>query len=171
MYRNYDGAKSAFGDVSVSAAGPNPDNVAVFAATRTSDGALTIMIVSKYLSGNTPVTAALTNFTAGSAASVYQLTSANTITRLADITPQGNALSLTVPSPSVTLLVVPGAGSRCDLNQDGYVDIVDLQLLINVILGVVPFADRYDVNRDGLVNVVDFQVLVNVVLGVAPCPA
>src|SRR5207248_4114337 len=53
MYRNYDGNKSAFGDTSVSATGPNPDNVAVFAAQRTSDSALTVMAISKYLSGST----------------------------------------------------------------------------------------------------------------------
>ena len=34
MYRHYDGNKSTFGDVSVAATGPNPDNVAVFAAQR-----------------------------------------------------------------------------------------------------------------------------------------
>ena len=58
MYRNYDGNKSTFGDVSVSASGPNPDNVAVFAAQRSSDNALTIMVISKYLSGATPVSIA-----------------------------------------------------------------------------------------------------------------
>src|SRR2546430_13750006 len=50
------GAKSAFGDTSVSAGGPNPDDVAVFAAQRSSDGALTVMIVAKVLSGATPAT-------------------------------------------------------------------------------------------------------------------
>ena len=32
LYRNYDGAKSTFGDTSISAVTPNPDNVAAFAA-------------------------------------------------------------------------------------------------------------------------------------------
>ena len=41
MYRNYDGSGAAFGDTSVSATGPNPDNVSVFAAVRSSDGAVT----------------------------------------------------------------------------------------------------------------------------------
>jgi hypothetical protein len=74
MYRNYDGNQSSFGDVSVSAGGPNPDNVAVFAAQRTSDNALTVIVISKYLSGTTPVSIALNNFastgvaTAGKAA-------------------------------------------------------------------------------------------------------
>jgi len=31
MYRNYDGNDSTFGDTSVSATGPNPDNVSAFA--------------------------------------------------------------------------------------------------------------------------------------------
>ena len=32
MYRNYDGSKSTFGDTSVSATVPNPDNLSAFAA-------------------------------------------------------------------------------------------------------------------------------------------
>jgi hypothetical protein len=53
MYRNYDGAHSKFGDISVSASGPNPDTVATFAALRSSDGALTVMVVAKYLADST----------------------------------------------------------------------------------------------------------------------
>ena len=41
MFRNYDGNRSAFGDVSVRAlATANPDNLSVFAAERSTDGAL-----------------------------------------------------------------------------------------------------------------------------------
>ncbi len=69
MYRNYDGNRSTFGDVSVSAAVLNPDNVAAFAARRTSDGALTVMVISKYLSGTTPVSI----FSASGTAQVYQI--------------------------------------------------------------------------------------------------
>ncbi len=49
LYRNYDGNKSTFGDTSVAAAVPNPDTVSAFAAQRASDGALTVMVISKYL--------------------------------------------------------------------------------------------------------------------------
>ena len=55
MYRNYDGARSTFGDISISTSVPNPDNVAAFAALRSSDNALTLMVVYKYVSGNTPM--------------------------------------------------------------------------------------------------------------------
>src|SRR6266700_5510022 len=67
LYRNYDGNKSTFGDVSVAASVANPDNVAAFAATRASDGALTVMLVGKYLTGSTPVTVNVANFTGNGA--------------------------------------------------------------------------------------------------------
>ncbi|GAB4453829.1 MAG: glycoside hydrolase family 44 protein [Armatimonadaceae bacterium] len=106
MYRNYDGNKSAFGDVSVACAAPNPDTLSAFAAQRTSDGALTVMVISKALSGNTPVTLNLANYSAGSAAQIWQLTSANTISRLSDVAVSGGAVKLTVPAQSVTLVVL-----------------------------------------------------------------
>jgi len=111
IYRNYDGAKSTFGDVSVSATGPNPDNVATFAAQRTSDGALTVMVISKYLSGTTPVTVNLANFTAAGTVQVYQLTSANAITRLADLSVAGSSVTFTAPAQSISLLVLPKSGT------------------------------------------------------------
>jgi PKD repeat protein len=110
IYRNYDGNKSAFGDTSVAASGANPDNVAVFAAQRSSDSALTVMVISKYLSGTTPVTVAVSNFSAAGTAQVYQLTSANAINRLADLSVAGSAVSFTAPAQSITLLVLPKSG-------------------------------------------------------------
>src|SRR5256885_696176 len=107
MYRNYDGNKSAFGDTSVAVTGPNPDSVAVFAAQRSSDSALTVMVISKYLSGSTPVSIALNNFASAGTAEVYQLTSANAITRLSDLSFGGSTASFTAPAQSITLLVLP----------------------------------------------------------------
>jgi PKD repeat protein len=107
MYRNYDGAKSTFGDVSVSAAGPNPDNVAVFAAQRTADGSLTVMVINKYLSGATPVNLAVNNFANNGTAQIYQLTSSNVINRLADLAFTGSTASFTAAAQSVSLLVFP----------------------------------------------------------------
>ena len=107
IYRNYDGNKSTFGDTSVSASGPNPDNVAVFAAQRTADSALTVMVINKYLSGNTPVSLALNNFAGNGTAQVYQLTSSNAITRLTDLSFSGTAPAFTAPPQSITLLIFP----------------------------------------------------------------
>jgi PKD repeat protein len=111
MYRNYDGNKSTFGDTSISATGPNPDNVAVFAAQRSSDNALTVMVIAKYLSGTTPVSISLANFTPSGTAQVYQLTSANAINRLTDLNFSGSTVSFTAPAQSITLLVLPKSGA------------------------------------------------------------
>ena len=63
MYRNYDSQKSTFGDTSVLASGPNPDNVAcIRARSGVRIGALTIMVVSKYLTGTAPLVVNLTNY-------------------------------------------------------------------------------------------------------------
>jgi len=106
MYRNYDGNRSTFGDVSVSAAVLNPDNVAAFAAQRTSDGALTVMVISKYLSGTTPVSIAINNFSGSGTAQVYQLAAANLINRLSDLS-FTSTVNLTLPPQSITLFVIP----------------------------------------------------------------
>jgi hypothetical protein len=111
LYRNYDGNRSAFGDTSVGAAVPNADVVAAFAATRTSDGALTVMAINKALSGSTSATITFANFAARGIAQPWQLTSANSITRLADVAFGGGAFTVMLPPQSITLLVVPAAAS------------------------------------------------------------
>jgi PKD repeat protein len=116
MYRNYDGNRSTFGDVSVKATSTaNADNLSVFAAERSSDGALTVMVISKVLSGATPVAINLTNVSAAPGAQRWQLTSSNAITRLADVGVSGGVLSTSVPAQSVTLLVI--ASSRGSISQ------------------------------------------------------
>ncbi|MGA3047448.1 MAG: glycoside hydrolase family 44 protein [Terracidiphilus sp.] len=111
MYRNYDGKLSTFGDTSVSATVANPDNLSAFAATRASDGALTVMVVNKQ-QGSTPVTVSLANFANTGTAQAYQISSATqtSITSLGSVTIANNAISTSVPSQSVTLFVIP-AGS------------------------------------------------------------
>jgi len=109
MYRNYDGNKSIFGDISVSATGPNPDNLSVFAAERSVDAALTIMVISKYLSGNTPATVNLANFPHNGTAQVWQLSATNAINRLADLSFASNSFTATLPPQSITLFVLPMA--------------------------------------------------------------
>ena len=112
MYRNYDGNRSEFGDNSVLAGVPNPDNLSAFAAVRSSDGALTVMVISKVLSGGTPVTLSLANFSGSGAAQAWQLTSSNTIARLTDLSYSGASLTTTVPPQSITLFVLPAGVSN-----------------------------------------------------------
>jgi hypothetical protein len=106
MYRNYDGHGHGFGDVSVAANVANPDDLSAFAAVRTSDGRLTVMVVNKALSGTTTAQVNLANFAAGARAEAYQLANLR-FARLADVAIGGATLSLDVPAKSVTLLVIP----------------------------------------------------------------
>ena len=107
MYRNVDGAGNGFGDTSVSTTMPNSDNLAAFGAVRTKDNSLTVMLVNKVLSGNTPVSVKFSNFTGNGTAQVWQLTSANAINRLTDVTYTSGAVNLTLPPQCVTLVVLP----------------------------------------------------------------
>jgi hypothetical protein len=110
MFRNYDGNRSTFGATSVAAAVANPDQVSAFAAVRAADGALTIVVINKMLTGNTPATVNLANFPHRGVTQVWQLTAANAIAHLADVGFSGSGFASTLPPQSITLFVVP-AGS------------------------------------------------------------
>jgi len=124
MYRNYDGNKSTFGDTSILTVVPNPDNLSAFGAVRTSDGAMTFMVINKDLNNATPITASITNFNATGTVQRWQLTSADIINQLANITLTNGVLSDMVPAQSITLYVLPAlnafnlqAGARNSTNQ------------------------------------------------------
>ena len=107
LYRNYDGQNSGFGETSVQATVPNPDNLSAFAALRTSDGALTVMVINKTPDAAAPVALTLANFAPKGSIQVWQLTAANTIARQKDLPASGATLRLTVPAQSITLLILP----------------------------------------------------------------
>ena len=108
MFRNYDGARSTFGDVSVRAVVPNPDQVAVFAAEQSEDGGLTVVAINKQPAAAAALALTLTNFTALGVAKLWQFASNQPITRLADRS-FTNTLAYTLPPQSITTLVLPGA--------------------------------------------------------------
>jgi hypothetical protein len=107
MYLNYDGAGSAFGDTSVRATSADQDRLAVYAAQRRRDGALTVMVINK-TTGD--LTAPLSLTTAARAdAKVYQYGQANpaAIVRLPDQPITGGGATMTFPAYSMTELVIP----------------------------------------------------------------
>jgi hypothetical protein len=106
MYRNYDGSKSTFGDTSVLTTVPNPDDVSAFGAVRSSDGAMTLMVVNKDITNASPFNAAISNFTSTGTAQRWQLTSTSVITALTNLPLTNGILSDTVPSQSITLYVL-----------------------------------------------------------------
>lgn len=54
-----------------------------------------------------------------------------------------------------------------DVNGDDLVNAVDIQLIINGVLGIdiEPYTEAADLNGDGLLNAVDVQLIINAVLG------
>lgn len=168
MYRNYDGTKSAFGDTSVGVTGPDPDNVATFAATRSSDGALTVMVISKYLTGSTPMTLSFTGPAASGTAQVWQLTSANAITHPAAVAVASNSLTTSLPAQSVTLFVIPR--QIFDPNGDGSVNAADVFYLVNVLFSNAVPTGYADADGNGVVDARDVFYLINYLFAGGPAP-
>jgi len=110
MYRNYDGATSTFGDTSITATVANPDNLSAFAALRSTDHALTVMVINK-TTATTPVALSLNDFTHRGTANLWQLTAANQITHPSTLSFSGPILTSTVPAQSITLFVLPPASN------------------------------------------------------------
>ncbi|MEV1011640.1 glycoside hydrolase family 44 protein [Streptomyces sp. NPDC049881] len=114
MYRNYDGRGGAFGDTSLAATSADQERLAVYAARREADGALTLMVVNK--SGEdltSPVS--LTGAAAGTA-EVYRYSPADLtgIVREADQPVTGSGFTATFPADSITHLVLPQGGEEPD---------------------------------------------------------
>jgi len=107
IYRNYDGAHAKFGEISVSGSSPVADTVATFAALRSSDHALTVMVINKDLNNAQTVTVNLANYNRTGNVQVWQLGAANTITNVATITT--TPITFNAPAETVNLLVVPGS--------------------------------------------------------------
>jgi hypothetical protein len=52
-----------------------------------------------------------------------------------------------------------------DINQDGAINVSDVVLSVNIILGISPYNELADLNGDGIVNILDVIDIVNIVLG------
>jgi sugar lactone lactonase YvrE len=108
LYRNYDGQGGSFGDVSVRATSSNQEQLALYAAQRHRDDALTLLLINK---SRTEVTGELrlSGFRSDDEASVYRYSSANlgAIVPLANQPVADNRLTVVLPASSLTLLVLP----------------------------------------------------------------
>jgi hypothetical protein len=108
IYRDYDGAGGTFGDVSVSASSTDQDQLAIYAAQRSSDGALTLMIINK-TNGALMTNVALSGFVPASAAQVFQYGASNLgmIVRQPDQPVSAAGFGATFPAASIALYVLP----------------------------------------------------------------
>jgi hypothetical protein len=107
MYLNYDGVGSDFGDTSVSASSTDQGKLAIYAATRSDDGALTLMVINK--TGEVQTSAiSLNGLNAQPAAKGWQYSPANlnAIVRTSDALVTGGQITRDFPANSITLLVV-----------------------------------------------------------------
>lgn len=52
-----------------------------------------------------------------------------------------------------------------DVNDDGSINVLDVVLTVNIILGAAVFNPAADMNEDGIINVLDVIQLVNIVIG------
>ena len=52
-----------------------------------------------------------------------------------------------------------------DVNNDGIINVLDIILTVNIILGTADYNQSADVNGDTVINVLDIVSLVNLILG------
>ena len=116
VYRNYDGSKSTFGDMAFASTSANQGQLSVYGAVRTSDQAVTVVVINKTFGALTS-TLSLPNLTATGNAKVYQYSAANltaivaqpdqTVTPPASGSTTSTIANYTFPAGSITLFVIP----------------------------------------------------------------
>jgi Glycoside hydrolase family 44 len=107
LYRNYDGAGGSFGDTSVSATSADQGQLSIYAAQRTADSALTIMVINKTPNDlSSPVS--ISNFMPKAMASVYSYSAANmtAVVPGQSQTINSGGFTATFPANSATLYVI-----------------------------------------------------------------
>jgi Glycoside hydrolase family 44/Bacterial Ig-like domain (group 3) len=113
MFRNYDGNGSQFGDTSVSAVSSDQGSLSIYAAQRSSDNAVTILVINK-TTGALSSSIAISNLNLPPTAQIYTYTQANltSIAHPSDVAITGGSLSYTFPGYSAVMFVVqPAAAS------------------------------------------------------------
>ncbi|MGI8689866.1 MAG: glycoside hydrolase family 44 protein [Thermomicrobiales bacterium] len=110
MYRNYDGLGSTYGDTWVQSTSADQSQLAIYGAQRTSDKAMTLMVINK-TGGALTSTLALAGYTPAPAAQAYTYSQANAqaILRQPDLSITASGLTATFPANSITMIVMtPG---------------------------------------------------------------
>jgi hypothetical protein len=108
LMRNYDGRGGAFGDASLRTAGTDSDTLASFAARRSLDGAISILVINKDLDNVRPVRVDLPGMSGS--ATVYRLVSGKLANPTAIQLRQGQ-LHDTLPAQSIALYVTDNGAS------------------------------------------------------------
>ena len=51
-----------------------------------------------------------------------------------------------------------------DVNQDGVINILDILLMVNIVLGNSPFNANADLNNDLIIDILDIVITINIIL-------
>jgi len=62
-------------------------------------------------------------------------------------------------SVNIGLQIIPECSPHGDINNDGYVDIVDFSILLYFWGQTNPSNPCADINRDGIVDIIDFSIM------------
>lgn len=113
IYLNYDGEGSSFGDISLSAQSAEEGQVAIYAARRGSDQAITLVVINKSTQTFTSPLA-LQGLNDDMMAELYQYNIDNLteIVRLPDQPVKQSTMNLFLPRESIQLVVLPATASR-----------------------------------------------------------
>jgi hypothetical protein len=106
MYRNYDGAGGRFGDISVSATSSDQGQLSVFAAQRSSDRALTLIIVNKTAEDLTSTLSVAGHPNGTAQRFTYSPADLTSIVRGEGVAVKRGAFEATYPANSITMLVL-----------------------------------------------------------------
>jgi len=108
IYRNYNGNGARFGDVSVKAGSGDQGKLAVYAAKRSSDGALTLVVINK-TNSDLRSRVSLAGAIPSGPASVFTYSGAHLdrIVHGTDQTVTASGFTRTFPAASITLLAIP----------------------------------------------------------------
>jgi hypothetical protein len=110
LYLNYNGAGSHFGDTSVAATTADRDKIAVYAAERSSDHAITIVVINK-TGEDLDAPISIAGAPAADTADVWRYSAkASRIVSAAPVPVSRGSIAAKVPAQSMSLYVVPGKG-------------------------------------------------------------
>lgn len=100
----------------------------------------------------------------------YVTDASHKLQRDASLDTSYNGQSIEIAPRSITTITLDAADDEAigDVNGDGSVDVTDINILTNVVLGIddaAKYGNRADVTQDGIVDVSDINAVIGIILG------
>ncbi len=132
MFRNFDGTGGKFGELSALAMTDNDDASAIYASVDADDPTRIVLVAINRTDAPLDAGLAVTSDYLFETVEVYQLTAASeSPLRIADLAiTDTNAFHYQMPAYSVSTLVLQATALPEDLNADGFIDGLDLGILL-----------------------------------------